>query len=235
MEFSGLVAARLLRRYQRFLADVALPDGEVLTVHCPNTGAMTGCVEEGSTVWLSTSDSAKRKYAHTWEIAVTGAGTVCVHSARANAVIREALVAGMVPGLADYPHCRSEVVVAPGTRADMVLEGDAGRVIVEVKSVTLWREGGWGAFPDAVSSRGRKHVLALRDALGPDTRSLLLFCAMHTGIHRVCAAGDIDPAYRDALGDATRAGVEVLALGCDVSPSGVRVRETLPFSLDPFA
>lgn len=235
MEFSGLVEARLLRRYKRFLADVTIGDGELQTVHCPNTGAMTGCVEEGSRVWLSTSHSAKRKYAHTWEIAETGAGTVCVHSARANGVVREALLAGRVPGFAAYPHCRSEVVVAPGTRADMVLEGDAGRVIVEVKSVTLCLDGGWGAFPDAVSSRGRKHVLALKDALGPDTRLLLIFCAMHTGIRRVCAAGDIDPAYRDALDQAICAGVEVLALGCDVSPSGVRVRETLPFSLDPVA
>ncbi|TCO75070.1 sugar fermentation stimulation protein A [Chromatocurvus halotolerans] len=235
MQFSGLVEARLLRRYKRFLADVRLADGEELTVHCPNTGAMTGCVEEGAAVWLSTSDSARRKYAHTWEVAATRTGTVCIHSARANAVVREALAADMLPGLADYAHCRSEVVVVPGTRADMVLEGDAGRVVVEVKSVTLCRDGGWGAFPDAVSSRGRKHVLALQDVLGPRTRSLLVFCAMHTGIHRVCVAGDIDPAYRAALEEAMRAGVEVVALGCDVSPTAVAVRELLPFSLDSAA
>lgn len=233
MKFPCLVEAQLLRRYKRFLADVALDDGEVLTVHCPNTGAMTGCAEEGSAVWLSKSDSAKRKYAHTWEIAKTRAGMVCVHSARANAVVREALVAGLLPGLEAYPHCRSEVVVAAGTRADLVVVGDAGRVIIEVKSVTLCRNGGWGAFPDAVSSRGRKHVLALQRARAADTRSLLVFCAMHTGIHRVCVAGDIDPAYRNALGEAMEAGLEVIALGCDVSPSAVQVRDTLPFSLDP--
>jgi len=235
MRFSGLVEARLLRRYKRFLADVMLPDGEVLTVHCPNTGAMTGCVEEGATVWLSSSDSARRKYAHTWEVATTRRGTVCVHSARANVVVREALIDGMLPEFADYTRCRSEVMLAPGTRADMVLEGDAGRVIVEVKSVTLCRDEGWGAFPDAVSSRGRKHILALQDALDRQTRSLLVFCAMHTGIRHVCVAGDIDPAYRAALGEARRAGVEVLALGCDVSPTAVAVREMLPFSLDPAA
>lgn len=235
MEFSRLVQARLERRYKRFLADVTLADGTALTVHCPNTGAMTGCAEQGSHVWLSTSDSATRKYPHTWEIAETATGVVCVHSARANAVVGEALESGAVAGFEGYPVCRREVTVAPGTRADLVLEGGAGRVIVEVKSVTLCREGGWGAFPDAVSSRGRKHVLALQTTLAADTRSLLVFCAMHTGVHRVCVAGDIDPAYRAALGVAIRAGVEVLALGCDVSASGVHVRGPLPFSLDPIA
>ncbi|MEQ8516532.1 MAG: DNA/RNA nuclease SfsA [Chromatocurvus sp.] len=235
MEFPRLVDARLVRRYKRFLADVTLADGTALTVHCPNTGAMTGCAEPGSPVWLSTSDAATRKYPHTWEVAQTASGTVCVHSARANVVVREAFETGAIAGFENYPVCRREVVVAPGTRADLVLEGDSGRVIVEVKSVTLCREGGRGAFPDAVSSRGRKHILALQAALASDTRSLLVFCAMHTGVRRVCVAGDIDPAYREALEGAMRAGVEVLALGCEVSASGVVVRETLPFSLDATA
>lgn len=232
MQFPDLVEARLVRRYKRFLADVTLADGTALTVHCPNTGAMTGCAEEGSPVWLSRSDSATRKYPHTWELTRTVNGTACIHSARANSVIREAFENGTVPGFGDYTRARSEVVVVPGTRADLLLEGDAGRVIVEVKSVTLCRDGDWGAFPDAVSTRGRKHILALQSALAADTRSLLVFCAMHSGIRRVCVAADIDPAYRDALETALHAGVEVIALACDVSTTGVHARRALPFSLD---
>ena len=232
MQLPDLVEARLVRRYKRFLADVTLADGTALTVHCPNTGAMTGCAEEGNFIWLSRSESASRKYAYTWELVQTADGTVCVHSARANRVIREAFEKGMVPGFEDYPRARSEVVVAPGTRADLLLESDAGRVIVEVKSVTLYRDGGCGAFPDAVSTRGRKHVLALQAALAADTRSLLVFCVMHTGIRRVCVAADIDPGYREALASAIQAGVDVIALGCAVSPKGVHVRSALPFSLD---
>jgi len=232
MQLPDLIEARLVRRYKRFLADVTLADGTALTVHCPNTGAMTGCAQEGSPVWLSRSHSASRKYAYTWELVQTVNGTVCVHSARANRVIREAFEKGMVPGFENHPRARSEVVVAPGTRADLLLEGDAGRVIVEVKSVTLCRDGGCGAFPDAVSTRGRKHVLALQAALAADTRSLLVFCAMHTGIRRVSVAADIDPGYRDALKSAIHAGVDVIALACDVSPMGVQVRSALPFSLD---
>ena len=233
MEFSDLVEARLEHRYKRFLADVTLTEGETVTVHCPNTGAMTGCAEAGSPIWLSRSNSATRKYPWTWEIAQVASGTVCVHSARANTVVREAFERNVVPEFAGYPRCRREVAVTAGSRADLVLEGDAGRVIVEVKSVTLCRGGGWGAFPDAVSSRGRKHILSLQAALADDTRSLLVFCAMHTGVRQVCVAGDIDPAYRDALSTAMQAGVEVLALSCEVSTDGVSVRSVVPFSLDP--
>ena len=96
MRFGELIQGRLLRRYKRFLADVELPGGEVITVHCPNTGAMTGCVEPGARVWLSTSASKTRKYPHTWELIETGRGMACIHSARANEVVREAFASGEV-------------------------------------------------------------------------------------------------------------------------------------------
>ena len=233
MELPALVEGRLLRRYKRFLADVELPGGEVLTAHCPNTGAMTGCTPEGARVWLSRSDSSSRKYPHTWELVETPAGLACIHSARANAVVREGFEQGLLSGFRDYPALRSEVKYGEGSRADLLLEGDAGRVFVEVKSVTLWREGGVGAFPDAVSERGLRHIRELQAVLAADTRCLLLFCVFHGGIDRVCAAGDIDPAYRDALAEAMAAGLEVQAWRARVSPTELRIGERLPFSLDP--
>ena len=233
MQLPGLTEGRLLRRYKRFLADVELPGGEVLTAHCPNTGAMTGCTPEGARVWLSRSDSKTRKYPHTWELVETPAGMACIHSARANAVVREGFEQGVLAGFESYPELRSEVKYGEGSRADLLLEGSAGRVFVEVKSVTLWREGGVGAFPDAVSERGRKHIRELQSVLAPDTRSLLLFCVFHQGIERVCAAGDIDPAYRDALAQAMAAGLEVQAWRAEISPGELRLSERLPFSLDP--
>ena len=120
-----------------------------------------------------------------------------------------------------------------GSRADLVLQGAAGRVMVEVKAVTLCRGEGQGAFPDAVSERGRKHLLELQAVLARDVRSLLIFCAFHTGINAVSAAGDIDPAYRDALAEARAAGVEVLAWGADISTAGINLARALPFSVDP--
>jgi len=233
MQLSPLREGRLLRRYKRFLADVELPGGEVLTAHCPNTGAMTGCAEEGAAVWLSHTDDPKRKYAHTWELVATSRGMVCIHSALANRVVREAFEAGRIPGFSGYPEVRSEVKYGAGSRADLLLVGSAGRVFVEVKSVTLCGDGGQGLFPDAVSVRGRKHLLELQEVLDSETRSVLFFCVFHAGIDRVSAAAGIDPAYRETLARAQAAGVEVLAWRAAVTPATLLLEQPLPFTLDP--
>lgn len=233
MLFDGLKRGRLQRRYKRFLADVELPGGQVVTVHCPNTGAMTGCAEPGARVWLSTSAVKTRKYPQTWELVETGSGIACVHPARANAVVREAFVDGRVPGFEGYADISSEVKYGQRSRADLLLRGAAGQVYIEVKSVTLCHRGGQGAFPDAVSERARRHLRELQSVLAADTRALLFFCAFHTGVKAVCAAGDVDPGYRDALAESMAAGVEVLAWGADISTSGISLARTLPFSLDP--
>ena len=233
MQFEGLVRGRLLRRYKRFLADVEMPGGEVITVHCPNTGAMTGCAQPGAPVWLSHSPVKTRKYPHTWELVETASGLACIHSARANQVVREAFEAGRIAGFEGYGEVHTEVKYGQGSRADLLLRGAPGRVYVEVKSVTLCRAGGQGAFPDAVSERGRKHLRELQSVLAGDTRALLFFCVFHTGIRAVCAAGDIDPRYRDALAEAMAAGIEVRAWAADIDTAGISLAGELPFSLDP--
>lgn len=231
--FDGLLEGTLLRRYKRFLADVELPTGEVITVHCPNTGAMTGCAEPGSRVWLSHSGSRTRKYPHTWELVETGRGMACVHSARANAVVKDAFAGKLVPGFESYPDIRTEVKYGSGSRADLVLESATGRVFVEVKSVTLCRNGGLGVFPDAVSERARKHVRELQAIRDKTTRTIMFFCAFHMGIEHVSAAGDIDPGYRAALSEALSCGLEVLAWGADISVDRIELVRPLPFTLDP--
>lgn len=234
MRFEALQQGVLLRRYKRFLADVELPDGEVITVHCPNTGAMTGCAEPGWNVWLSVSNSKTRKYPHTWELVETDNGMACVHSARANKVVREAFATGLISGFENYPEVSSEVKYGEGSRVDLLLNGDNGRVFVEVKSVTLFRDGGIGVFPDAVSDRGRKHLNELaRIAKEKKTRAVLFFCVFHAGIEHVSAAGDIDPKYRAALIDAQDAGVEVLAWRARLESDGIELDMPLPFSVDP--
>lgn len=233
MRFGTLQEATLLRRYKRFLADVELPNGEMLTVHCPNTGAMTGCAEPGSRVWLSVSPSVTRKYRHTWELVETAAGLACIHSATANKVVREAFVERRVPGFEAYPEVRSEVKCGQGSRIDLLLEGIAGRVLVEIKSVTLCGQAGCGLFPDAVSGRGRKHLQELqRAAQDNNTRAVMFFCAFHNGINSVSTAGEIDPCYRSAFVEAQSAGVEVLAWRAQVTPEGVELVAPLPFSID---
>lgn len=232
MKLGELTQATLVKRYKRFLADVELPGGEVITVHCPNTGAMTGCAEPGSRVWLSRSTVKTRKYPHTWELIETGAGMACIHSAKANQVVREAFESGLIPGFEAYPNIRSEVKYGENSRADLLLEGESCRVFVEVKSVTLLREHGQGAFPDAVSERGRKHLRELQAICDETTRAVMLFCVLHEGIQSVSAAGDIDPRYREALLQAMAGGVEVMAWQARITPSEIRLTEELPFSVD---
>lgn len=230
---SELIQGRLLRRYKRFLADVELTDGQQITVHCPNTGAMTGCAEPGSRVWLSTSDSKTRKYPHTWELVETAQGMACIHSARANKVVRAGFEDGLIPGFEAYPDIRSEVKYGCNSRADLLLEGPEGRIFIEVKSVTLCREDGQGLFPDAVSERGRKHLLELAAIIDESTRAIMFFCALHEGVERVSAAGQIDPRYRDTLSAVMGQGVEVLAWGTAVSPQRIALARPLPFGVDP--
>ena len=230
---SDLIKGRLLRRYKRFLADVELADGREITVHCPNTGAMTGCAEPGSEVWLSTSSSKTRKYPHTWELVHTSTGMACIHSARANKIVKAGIEAGLVPGLEAYPNIRSEVKYGQNSRADLLLEGPDGRVFVEVKSVTLCQDDGQGLFPDAVSDRGRKHLRELAAIRDETTRAVMFFCVLHEGIDRVSAAGQIDSRYRDTLLEVIEQGVEVLAWRANVTPEGIIMNRPLPFSVDP--
>ena len=226
-----LIAATLLKRYKRFLADVRLEDGSLLTVHCPNTGAMTGCAEPERPVWLSVSDSKTRKYPHTWELVDTGQGMACIHSARANGVVAEAVEAGVIPALANYPELKREVKVAEGSRADLVLSGEGPRCIVEIKSVTLLQEAGVGVFPDAVSERARKHLAELQALVERGERAVIFFCVFHEGITEVRPARDIDPRYCQALESALDAGVEAMAWRAAISPEGIQLQCELPFRL----
>ena len=209
-----LVAGRLVRRYTRFLADVETPDG-VLTVHCPNTGAMTGCTSPGLEVWYSTSDNPRRKYRHTLEVVCTPAGRVGINSARANDLVAEALAAGRIAELQDAGEVRREArIPAAGGRFDFLLSAPGAACWVEVKSMTLWLGQGRGAFPDAVSERAVRHVAALLERRRAGERAVLLFCVQHTGIEAAAAEG-----------------VEVLAYGCDIDRGGLALSAPLPVRL----
>ncbi|WP_299982342.1 DNA/RNA nuclease SfsA [uncultured Pseudoteredinibacter sp.] len=210
-----LIQGQLIRRYKRFLADVIGPDGEKLTIHCPNTGSMTNCMVEGGRVWYSTSDNPKRKYAHTWEIAENSAGhLIGVNSARANMLLEEALSAGLITSLEHYKSCRREVRLPSGKRLDFLLEDsekDSRPCYIEVKSMTLMRQLGLVEFPDAVTKRGREHLEELEAIVKSGARAILFFCVQHSAAERISVASDIDPKYAESLVKARAAGVEVLA------------------------
>ncbi|MCV6626036.1 MAG: DNA/RNA nuclease SfsA [Cellvibrionaceae bacterium] len=235
MKFSPpLIKGHLQRRYKRFLADVTTESGDTLTIHCPNTGAMTNCMVEGGEVWYSTSANPKRKYPNTWEISTSPAGDlVGVNSAGANGLVAEAIEAGLIGELAGYKVVRREVKLDSGSRLDFVLEqhpSDPRPCYMEVKSMTLVREPGLGQFPDAVTERGRKHLQELAELAGSGARAVLFFCVQHSGVERVSVAADIDPAYAEALAEARAQGLELLAYQADISPEQIRLQRPLPLA-----
>lgn len=225
-----LLAGQLIRRYKRFLADVVLDDGRELTVHCPNTGSMKNCGEPGSRVWVDMHQRPGRKLPGTWELVETAPGELaCVHSARANSVVAAALDAGLITPLRAYPDVRREVCLTPGgSRFDFLLSSPLASCVVEVKSVTLALGGGAGAFPDAVSLRGQKHLRELISLAQAGQPGCLLFCVMHSGIARVRPADEIDPLYGELLRQARAAGVMVLAWSVRPTPLGLEMGSELP-------
>ncbi len=222
----------LQRRYKRFLADVLLDDGREITVHCPNTGSMKGCAVPGSRVWLRLEQKAGRKLPGSWELVESQpGGLACIHSARANAVVARALALKLITPLAGYEHVRAEVRLPGGeSRFDFLLSGP-GECVVEVKSVTMAVGGGVGAFPDAVSLRGQKHLRELTDLADQGRRACLLFCVMHAGIDQVRPADEIDPEYGRLLRLAAARGVEIIAWSVIPRPQGLEVAGQLPVTL----
>ena len=222
MNFPPLTRASLIRRYKRFLADALLPGEDTpVCVHCPNTGAMSGCQTAESVVWLSYHDSLKRKLAWTWELVETETGLACIHSSCANDVVEEALRLGYFPSL--FPtgaELRREIKIAEGSRADFFIQADVG-LYIEVKSVTLHCGDGAGAFPDAVSARATKHLGELQAAIARGHRAALFFAVLHSGITRVAPAEDIDPTYAAALQQAMASGMEVYTLLNDITVGGI--------------
>ncbi|PSW18548.1 DNA/RNA nuclease SfsA [Photobacterium sanctipauli] len=207
-----LQSATLIKRYKRFLADIELPDGTVKTIHCANTGAMTGCAEPGNTVWYSTSDNPKRKYPNSWEISQTPAGDmICVNTAQANRLVVEAINQGAITELAGYTSLRTEVKYgSENSRIDVLLEAEnKPACYIEVKSVTLL-ENGRGYFPDAVTTRGQKHIRELIEVAQSGQRAILFFAILHSGIENVAAAHHIDPDYHTLIQQAEQEGVEIV-------------------------
>ena len=231
MRFSPeLEEGRLIKRYKRFLADIETSAGELMTIHCPNTGSMLNCMVEGGQVWFSRSNDPKRKLPGTWEISQTPQGRLaCVNTGRANHLIEEALLAGVITELEGFTALKREVPYGQEkSRIDFRLEYPQGFAYVEVKSVTLGFDGSRvAAFPDAVTQRGAKHLRELATLAKEGVRAGPLYCVSRTGIDAVRPAEAIGPGYAAALREAVAAGVQVLAYGVSLTSDAVVVDRRL--------
>ncbi|ATF74080.1 DNA/RNA nuclease SfsA [Pasteurella multocida] len=236
MQLPPLQSATLIRRYKRFLADVQLDNGEVLTIHCANTGAMTGCGEAGDIVWYSHSNSQTRKYPHSWELTELKNGNmVCINTHRSNQLTLEALQNKQINPLAMYEQILPEVKYGEeNSRIDFLLKGDGlPDCYVEVKSVTLVKNT-IGMFPDAVTTRGQKHLRELIAMKKLGHRAVVFFAGLHNGFDCFKVAEYIDPEYDKLLQEAIQEGVEVYAYAgkfdfSDKKPTALSLTHCVPY------
>lgn len=230
MKLPPLQAGTLVRRYKRFLADIELADGSVFTAHTPNTGSMRQCAIAGSKVLFSTSDNPKRKYPCTLELIEVNGSWVDINTQRSNKVVAEALNQGTIGGLAGYD-VQAEKKLGD-SRIDFLLEktvdGVDLRLWLEVKNVTLMASDVCASFPDAVTERGRRHLVELMSAKEQGDRAVILFLIQRSEAQLFSPAADIDPAYAEQLTLALNAGVEAYACRTETTAFETQIVERLP-------
>lgn len=221
----------LRQRYQRFLADVLLEDGQTLTVHCPNSGSMRDCSTPGSPVLISHSDKPTRKYAWTLEMVQAGGVWIGVHTGRTNYLVREGLENGIIDDFGTVRALTPEVKVSVGSRLDFLLETDRGRVYLEVKNCSL-AENGVALFPDAVTARGTKHLHELVRLAEAGCGAAVLFCVQRSDARQCAPAARIDPVYAKTVAWAASQGVRFLAYRAEVTLRAITITRNIPFCFD---
>ena len=227
---SALIRGTLVQRYKRFLADIRLDSGEVVTAHCTNTGSMMGCKEPGSAVYISRSDNENRKLAYTWELILANRTWVGINTMHPNRLVAEAVQSGVIRELCGYETVRREVKVSAHSRLDLCLDGSNGCCFVEVKNVTLAIDGA-AAFPDAVSERATKHLKELMRLKRKGHRAAVVFVIQRDDCDYFRPADEIDPEYGRWLRRAIKAGVEALPYVAKVTSKEIVLTERIEAKL----
>lgn len=227
-----LLPGILRRRYQRFFAEIELETGELITAHCPNTGSMRGLTEPELSVYVSRSTNPQRKLAYTLELVDASTSLVGVHTGRANRIAKEAIAEERISQLLGYEAIRQEVRYGQNSRIDLLLENPATQqcCYVEIKSVTL-REKQAALFPDAVTTRGAKHLDELAKVRSHNRRAIMFYLVQREDCEYFSPADNIDPLYGEKLRAATEKGVEIVAYCCQLSPECIQVKQPLPVRL----
>ncbi|MEM7723314.1 MAG: DNA/RNA nuclease SfsA [Pseudomonadota bacterium] len=232
-----LVPATLLRRYNRFLADIRLEDGSEVVAHCPNPGSMMGLKEPGLRIWVEPNDDPKKKLNYGWRLVeLPGGHWAGIDAGLPNKIVGEALTGGLVPELAAYSTIRPEQKYGERSRIDFLLQGGGmPDAYVEVKNVHLRRDGDWAEFPDSVTARGTKHLGELQKIAAGGSRAVMLYLVQRTDCSRFRLAPDLDPAYARAFDAARAGGVEMLCYGTEIGPDGITLAQAIPIDPGPQA
>jgi sugar fermentation stimulation protein A len=224
-----LIRGHLRQRYKRFLSDVELDDGSVVTAHCANPGSMLGLKEPGSEVWLSPARNPKRKLRYSWELVAVGNSLVGINTALPNGIAEDAIREGAIEELQGYQMLRREVKYGENSRIDILLQDDdKADCYVEIKSVTLMRQSGLAEFPDSVTARGAKHLVELGNMVADGHRAVMLYLIQRGDCDHFDIARDIDPKYDAAINLAQAAGVEAICYDCRISPEEIVVNQSIP-------
>lgn len=230
MQFkTPLVHGTLMQRYKRFLADVRLDDGTVVTAHCTNSGTMKSCIEEGAEVYLTPVNDPKRRTKFTWEMIKINGDWVGVNTGNPNKLAFEAVTEGLIRGLQGYPEVRREVKWED-SRFDLMAKNEAETCFIEVKNVTM-KVGDWALFPDAVTTRGRKHLETLIRVKEAGMRAVMLYVVQRSDVSKFGTANEIDPEYGKALRNAVKKGVEIFVVQTKVTPGEIVISKQLPVKL----
>ena len=227
MEFTkSLLKGKLIKRYKRFFVDVNL-NKEIVTAHCPNTGSMKGLLDKGNEVHLFKHDDPKRKLKYGLEIIKVKKNLVGVNTHLANKIVNHGLNSNLINELKNNDNVRSEVFFDKETRFDFLTEKKQQKSFIEVKNVTLFRDHKTAEFPDAITSRGSKHLLALIDAIKKGYKSYLIFLVQIQNMKNFKIARDIDSEYYKNYLIAKKAGVIFLAYRCKINLKQIIIEKKL--------
>jgi len=230
MEFSKpLIHGRLIKRYKRFLADITLDNGEVITAHCTNSGTMKSCLEDNAEVYLTPVDDPKRKTKFTWEMIKINDDWVGINTGNPNKLAFDAIKNGEIGKLKGYTEVKREVKFRD-SRFDVMAKNEKEICFVEVKNCTL-KKGDYVLFPDAVTTRGKKHLETLIQVKEEGMRAVMLYIIQRTDVDKFALAKEIDPAYAKTLKKAHEKGVEIIPFQAKVTPEKIELIKELPFEL----
>lgn len=229
MKFDKLFKGKLIKRYKRFLADITLENGEIVTAHVPNSGAMTSCIEENCDVWVSFHDDVKRKLKYTLELTKIGENLICTNTGVANKIALEAIKNGTIKELQGYSSIKPEQKYGQNSRIDILLENENEKCYVEVKSVSL-RIDDFLAFPDAITSRGTKHLKELEDMVKQGHRAVMLYVIQRTDNLPFRLAKEIDKKYYEMFNEVTKNGVEFLVYQSIIDLENITINKKKDFN-----
>ena len=223
MEFTkALIKGKLIKRYKRFFTEVQIGK-EIVTAHCPNTGSMKGLLDEGNEVYVSKNDDPKRKLKYTLEIIKVKKNLVGVNTHFANKIAFHGLSNNLVKEVTNIDNIKPEVFFDKETRFDFLVKKNKQKIFIEVKNVTLFRKEKTAEFPDAVTTRGTKHLKTLIEAVKKGYKSYLLFLVQIEGVDNFKIAKDIDKEYYKNYLLAKKAGVIFLAYQCKISSKEIKI------------